>query len=262
MVVALSFIDEWDRSTKAVNSHFTATDGAGGMAQRGFWARRQYLFPRAYLEYKGKAGEGAPLPPEEKDGTSPAAVQTPAADLAAEGMEEALLPGGRSPDGRYEVRVRGSVEAPYGYEILVYAAGGKQPIHTLADVGGILRYSTAREECKALWHPSSKFVVFTDQPTKHSRVLHILAVSGDRVERLKAPDYAMNAIGRADAVENYRRSVPTPQRWEGDDLHLNFRFDTRDGEFSSEVVLHLRHGGNAAPVIELKSVSPAKPADP
>ncbi len=183
-------------------------------------------------------------------------------DLAAEGMEEALLPGGRSPDGRYEVRVRGSVEAPYGYEILVYAAGGKQPIHTLADVGGILRYTTAREECKALWHPSSKFVVVTDQPTKHSRVLHILAVSGDRVERLKAPDYAMNAIGRADAVDHYRRSVSTPQRWEGDDLHLNLRFDTRDGEFSSEVVLHLSHGENVALGIDLKSVSPAKPAGP
>jgi tetratricopeptide (TPR) repeat protein/predicted Ser/Thr protein kinase len=61
VVVALSFIDEWDRSIKAVNAHFTATDGAGGMAEAAFWQTRAYLFPRQMLEFQGKAGEGAPL---------------------------------------------------------------------------------------------------------------------------------------------------------------------------------------------------------
>ena len=60
-VCVLSFIDEWDRSTKAVNSHFLATDGAGGDCMNSFWARRMLLFPRHYLEFPGMAGDGAPL---------------------------------------------------------------------------------------------------------------------------------------------------------------------------------------------------------
>lgn len=62
-VCVLSFLDEWDRSTKAVNSHFPATDGTGGDCMLAFWARRMLLFPRNYLEFRGLAGEGAPIPP-------------------------------------------------------------------------------------------------------------------------------------------------------------------------------------------------------
>jgi tRNA A-37 threonylcarbamoyl transferase component Bud32/tetratricopeptide (TPR) repeat protein len=61
VVGVLSFIDEWDRSTKAVNAHFTVSDGAGGIVQGLFWLSRAYLFPRQMLEFKGEAGEGAPL---------------------------------------------------------------------------------------------------------------------------------------------------------------------------------------------------------
>ncbi|MFC7335622.1 protein kinase [Haloferula chungangensis] len=60
-VCVLSFIDEWDRTTKAINSHFLATDGAGGECMISFWGRRMLLFPRHYLEFKGKAGDGAPI---------------------------------------------------------------------------------------------------------------------------------------------------------------------------------------------------------
>ena len=61
-VFVLAFLDEWDRSIKAVNSHFLLLDGAGGDCKNMFWARRMLLFPRNYLVYKGKAGDGAPLP--------------------------------------------------------------------------------------------------------------------------------------------------------------------------------------------------------
>lgn len=61
VVDTLSFIDEWDRSIKAVNAHFTVSDGAGGIVQGLFWLSRAYLFPRQMLEFKGEAGEGAPL---------------------------------------------------------------------------------------------------------------------------------------------------------------------------------------------------------
>ena len=61
VVDTLAFIDEWDRSIKAVNAHFTVSDGAGGIVQGLFWLSRAYLFPRQMLEFKGEAGEGAPL---------------------------------------------------------------------------------------------------------------------------------------------------------------------------------------------------------
>ncbi|MCB1132870.1 MAG: tetratricopeptide repeat protein, partial [Verrucomicrobiae bacterium] len=60
-VVALSFVDEWDRSVKAVNAHFIATDGAGGLGENAFWCTRFYLFPRGLLGYRGETGEGAPI---------------------------------------------------------------------------------------------------------------------------------------------------------------------------------------------------------
>jgi hypothetical protein len=56
----LGYIDEWDRTPAAVESHFTASDGAGGITHGAFWMTRRYLFPRNYLKYKNQAGEGAP----------------------------------------------------------------------------------------------------------------------------------------------------------------------------------------------------------
>jgi len=66
VVVALGFIDEWDRIPKAVNAHFSETDGAGGISQGLLPLRRAYLFPRHSLQYEGKAGEGAPVKRNEK----------------------------------------------------------------------------------------------------------------------------------------------------------------------------------------------------
>jgi hypothetical protein len=60
-VCVLAFVDEWDRTTKAIDSHFLATDGAGGDCKNSFWASRMLLFPRHYLEFRGKSGDGAPI---------------------------------------------------------------------------------------------------------------------------------------------------------------------------------------------------------
>jgi tetratricopeptide (TPR) repeat protein len=62
--VVLAYVDEWERTPGAVETHFIATDGAGGINHGDFWATRKYLFPRNYLRYKIKDLEGAPLKPE------------------------------------------------------------------------------------------------------------------------------------------------------------------------------------------------------
>jgi predicted Ser/Thr protein kinase/tetratricopeptide (TPR) repeat protein len=99
VVVALSFIDEWDRSIKAVNAHFTATDGAGGMAEAAFWQTRAYLFPRQMLEFKGEAGEGAPL-----KATSPPGRSEPVI-LSIEPDGTLLLSGEPCPEEKLQERL-------------------------------------------------------------------------------------------------------------------------------------------------------------
>lgn len=59
-VIVLSFMDEWDRSIKAVNSHFLVAEGAGVDRQAAFWGRRKLLFPRSYLTYRRTMGSEIP----------------------------------------------------------------------------------------------------------------------------------------------------------------------------------------------------------
>jgi tetratricopeptide (TPR) repeat protein/predicted Ser/Thr protein kinase len=61
VVVALSFIDEWDRVPKVVKAHFSEADGAGGTSQASYKLRSAYFFPRNSMKHEGKAGEGAPV---------------------------------------------------------------------------------------------------------------------------------------------------------------------------------------------------------
>jgi|GEM_PF-6767987 len=75
--VVLAFVDEWERSPAAVESHFTATDGTGGLNHGDFWAARMFLFPRNYLLYKIKDLEGAPLKTPEKTGSVLPAPESP-----------------------------------------------------------------------------------------------------------------------------------------------------------------------------------------
>ena len=61
-VVALSFINEWDRSLPAIKRHFARSDGAGSIARTSFWMLRANLFPDAYLEQQ--ASSSRPSSPE------------------------------------------------------------------------------------------------------------------------------------------------------------------------------------------------------
>jgi hypothetical protein len=52
-VVALAFIDEWDKSIDAIKKHFARSDGAGSIARANFWWTREYLFPgRGVSKYR------------------------------------------------------------------------------------------------------------------------------------------------------------------------------------------------------------------
>ena len=175
--------------------------------------------------------------------------------------EEKLLEGGRSPDGSFEVRIaqQNTGDEPAGYDVQIHSTKSKQAIYTIPELGGYLSYDAAVERNHSLWHSSSGFVAVTDQATRHSRELHIVAISGGNPVMLKQPNFYQNALGRVNAVEIDFSSIVTPQKWDGDDLILKVQFTANHRRhYTFEVVLHLRHGPNQAPSLSLKSVKKLK----
>lgn len=178
------------------------------------------------------------------------------------------MDGGRSPNGRYEVRIAHQVSndpnsSPDGYVIHLHVAKRAKPFFTLDGVGGYNRYAAATERCHAFWHESSEFVVITDQATRHSKEIHILAVSDGHAERLAFPDYIQNALGRVGATEIDLHCVSTPKAWNGDDLALILYFSAKSQErgrhfYTSDVTLHLSHSRNNAPTVMLKNITSPK----
>lgn len=179
--------------------------------------------------------------------------------------EDALMNGGRSPDDRYEVRIaHHSSTDPNDvldtYSIHLQATKTAKPFFTLDSIGGYNRYAAATERCAALWHQTSQFVVVTDQATRHSREIYVVAISHGHAERIQIPDYVQNALGRVNATEIDLHCVSTPTRWDGDDLRLTLFFSVHSPErgrlfYTCDITLHLSHGRNNAPSIGLKSVS-------
>ena len=140
--------------------------------------------------------------------------------------EEKLSDGGRSPDGAYEVRIarQNMNDEPNGYGVHIHSVKQKKRIFTIPELGGYLEYNAAVERDHSLWHASSGFVAITDQATRHSRELYIVAVSDGTPVLMKQPDFYQNALGRVDAVEIDFSSIVTPKKWDGDDLFLDLQF--------------------------------------
>lgn len=59
-VVTLSYIDEWDVTIKAYETHFSqGSDGSGSIAREAFWTKRKHLFPHSHREFeKGGSDNG------------------------------------------------------------------------------------------------------------------------------------------------------------------------------------------------------------
>lgn len=195
-------------------------------------------------------------------GAPPAAAGEPATKTASAPAMEKVMEGGRSPDGAYELRIWGREKSRQDefYEIRLYALKPEKLLFTLPDIGGYLVFDTAVERDHAWWHSSGKFVALTDQGSRHSRELYVLAVdendAGKPVSVMHQPDFFQNALGRVKAVEIDFADVVNPQKWEGDDLHLDLHFTANHRiSYTCQVVLFLQHGPQSEPRLYLKSVS-------
>src|SRR5262245_33396239 len=102
--------------------------------------------------------------------------------VTASAAEDALVEGGLSPDGRFEVRIaREPSRDPSDYSVHIHAAKAKKPFYTLEGIGGLDRYPDAKQSCRAIWHSSSQFVVITDHGTRHSKEIYLLDVTPNHV---------------------------------------------------------------------------------
>lgn len=141
--------------------------------------------------------------------------------------KETLIQGGRSNNGRFEVRIVQDTnrDNPSDYDFAIYNVRTHERLVRFDEVGGILRYDDARKNSKALWNDSSSFVVFTDSGTQHSTEIYVFDVSDSSAQRIQLPDYLQNALGRVDGTEAGIVCGSIPERWDGNQLHLTLVFD-------------------------------------
>ena len=161
--------------------------------------------------------------------------------------KEAVIEGGRSKDGRFEVRIVDDGSSDISdYLFTIYDTRSKKSLIKLRDVGGYHRYDAASQEAKALWNDASSFVALTDSDSRHTERLYIFHVTDSSARRLDIPDFKQNALGRVDATESDLHSHHIPNRWDGNQLHVIFIFAVAHAtrgriHYECEAVLECAH---------------------
>ena len=140
--------------------------------------------------------------------------------------EDALASGGKSPDGRYEVRIlKDDSRDPSNYSYRVVDTSNEKLVKKLDETGGFCEYEGAIQTSKVLWNSSSTLFGLTDHGTRHSMDLYIFNVQRSGVSEIKIPDYTKEGLSLVGATECYGTSVVTLKEWNGDALTCAFAFD-------------------------------------
>jgi len=142
--------------------------------------------------------------------------------------EDALVQGGKSPNGRYEVRLCKSGEispgtSGYSYELADSNTG--KVLQQFSAGGGFADYYGAIMVSEVLWSPSSRYFALLDHGSRHSMELYLFRVAGSGVIELKAPDYLKKGLTLAGEKTIYLVSVVKPISWSENSLTSNFYFD-------------------------------------
>ena len=178
--------------------------------------------------------------------------------------EDAILSGGQSPDGRYQVRIYQTDSSdPSDYYYGVLDMKTHKILKKLSEGGGFSVYKGAKDISKVIWHPSSRFFALTDHGTRHSMEMYIYEVTPDDVTLIEQPDYYQNALGRVNSTEGYMTCVTKPIDWKGDVLRCNLFFDavTPDSPramLSVDFSFRLHHGDSQATRLEFASMGTPK----
>lgn len=134
--------------------------------------------------------------------------------------KDSLVQGGRSKDGRYEIRLVEETHGDAPYSFAIVKVHSKRQLARLRDVGGYDSYQNAQSDVHASWGASGKFVAITDRDSRHSTTVYILGVSDESIKRLNVQDYVQNALGRVDATQTDTVCESTLSQWNSDELHV------------------------------------------
>jgi hypothetical protein len=151
--------------------------------------------------------------------------------LVDPGAPTAVVPGGRSPDGRYEFAVIQARKDPGDYAFAILDAATRRVVKALDSTGGYFSFDDMKRslsdggipKVRALWHRGSQVVAVTEANRGFS-ALFLFEVKGADVRELALPAYEEDGRRRVAAVLGRTGQLGTRalgtrlDRWDGDEL--------------------------------------------
>jgi hypothetical protein len=163
--------------------------------------------------------------------------------------EDSLASGGKSPDGRYEVRIyeTGTSDDPSNYSYGVFDTTKGKLIAKLNEGGGFCDYQGTIEMTKVLWNSTGDAFALVDHGTRHSMDLYVNVIRGSGVRQIQVPDYLKDGLSLVGATEDYLTSVVTLLGWKGNSLTCAFTFDAmmnagRSPFYDTKFTITIKHG--------------------
>jgi len=165
--------------------------------------------------------------------------------------ENTLASGGKSPNGRYEVRIYKSGgpddSDPSNYSYGVLDTRNGKVLQNLNEGGGFCDYQGAIEMAKVLWNSAGDVFALIDHGTRHSMELYIYNVKSSSISEVKVPDYLKEGLSLVGANQCYGTSVVKLGTWKGDTLACSFIFDAetdagRSPFYDTTFTITVQHG--------------------
>ncbi|MBK1884639.1 hypothetical protein JIN85_19640 [Luteolibacter pohnpeiensis] len=142
--------------------------------------------------------------------------------------DDAPIDGGRSADGRLEVRfARTPNYDPYkdGSEYN-FQLQSNEPRRVLLTINGcgFRNYNISKGLCNVIWSKSGRFVAICERDSRHTTQIYIVGVRDSEAWQLEFPDYVQNALGRVDATAVDFACITKLDHWDNDKLYIELNF--------------------------------------
>ena len=178
----------------------------------------------------------------------------------------APIVGGKSPDGKYEVRVfQTSQREPsdYFYGVVEIASG--KVIKQIDDGASYCSYKAVANNpgvSQVLWNQKSDLFALMDHGGRHNEDLYLYKVNTNSVTKIETPDYLKNALSLAGFKHCYLISVAKVTGWEGNTLKCNLAFDGippgggRSGVYTTDFLVEITNRQGVKPSAVLTKMKP------
>jgi hypothetical protein len=137
-----------------------------------------------------------------------------AVSASAYAADTIRLPDGRSPDGKYSIRIHPPVEDGAIPKLEVINRDTKAIIGT-TDTGGYAHFKAVANSFStaALWSPDSKHLALMTRGTKRSTNIRVFEVSAAGISEIVLPSPTDRAFQLLKATDSYRCVFQRPKKW-------------------------------------------------